>query len=111
MPLTRAADTPLETAGPAVLVWLTPVSPKEDASQHLAALFGLTRAEARLSARLIAGDALADAAAVLHVSVHTARTQLKAILRKTGRRNQSQLLMLATRIGAFRCSRASFESA
>lgn len=83
-------------------VWVTPVIPPVDVSADLARLFGLTPAERRLVARLIAGDALRDAALNLRISPHTARTQLKSVFTKTGRRSQTALLTLVTRLSALR---------
>jgi hypothetical protein len=37
--------------------------------------------------------------------IHTARTQLKSMFRKTGRRSQGQLLMLAARIATLSSTR------
>ena len=48
--------------------------------------------------RLTAGEELREAAQRLGVSVHTVRSQLKAVLRKTGRSNQAQLLGLVNRM-------------
>ncbi|MBI1211969.1 MAG: alpha/beta fold hydrolase [Alphaproteobacteria bacterium] len=59
---------------------------------------GLTAAEARLTAKLVQGLSLSDAAAELSISTHTARTQLKSIFAKTGVRRQSELLRLLTEI-------------
>jgi DNA-binding CsgD family transcriptional regulator/PAS domain-containing protein len=87
-----------EPSDPWALVWITPITPPEDTSQDMALLFRLTPAEKRLLRRLIAGDELGEAAAGLRLSIHTARTQLKSIFRKTGRRTQSQLLLLAARV-------------
>lgn len=61
---------------------------------------GLTAAEARLTAKLVQGLSLADAAAELKISAHTARTQLKSIFAKTGVRRQSELLRLLTEVSA-----------
>jgi DNA-binding CsgD family transcriptional regulator len=68
-------------------------------------LFDLTPAERRILDKLIAGDDLLEAAASLRVSIHTARTQLKSMFRKTGRRSQGQLLMLAARIATLSSTR------
>jgi DNA-binding CsgD family transcriptional regulator len=62
-------------------------------------------AERRLVGRLIAGDDLREAALSLHVSLHTARTQLKSIFGKTGRRTQAALLTFVTRLSALRTPR------
>lgn len=84
------------------LVWVTPIVPTAEAAADLAKLFELTPAEQRLIARLIAGDELREAALQLHISLHTARTQLKAVYRKTGRRTQAALLTLAGRLAVLR---------
>lgn len=84
------------------LVWVTPIVPNTDAAADLARLFELTPAEQRLVARLVAGDELRGAAENLNISLHTARTQLKAVYRKTGRRSQAALLTLAARLAVLR---------
>jgi DNA-binding CsgD family transcriptional regulator/PAS domain-containing protein len=89
-------------AAAAALVWVTPVVPNANAAADLAKLFELTPAEQRLVARLMAGEELREAALHLHVSLHTARTQLKAVYRKTGRRTQAALLTLAGRLAVLR---------
>lgn len=58
----------------------------------LGELFGLSPAEARLTARLLRGDDLEAAARALHVSPHTARTQLKAVFAKTDTHRQPELI-------------------
>jgi DNA-binding CsgD family transcriptional regulator len=83
---------------PTILVWVTPITPP-DAILVLTRLFGLTPAEQRLLNRLLAGEDLVAAAAALGKTTNTARTQLKSIFRKTGRKSQSQLLLLAARVG------------
>jgi len=55
---------------------------------------GLTVAEAKLAARLAAGETLAAAAGALRVTDNTARTQLKKIFEKTGTSRQSDFLRL-----------------
>ena len=58
----------------------------------IARVLGTTPAEARLVERLVRGATLKEAAARLHISEHTARTQLKAVFGKTGTRSQADLL-------------------
>lgn len=60
----------------------------------LAAMFGLTPAEARIASALAGGDDLAAIAASLHLSVWTVRSQLKSIFAKTGTRRQAELVRL-----------------
>jgi len=62
--------------------------------QRLAALYGLSRAEARLAAKLAELSSMEQAADELCVTVHTARSQLKSVFAKTGVQSQSELLML-----------------
>lgn len=88
--------------GAKALVWLTPLVPMVDPAGDLARLFGLTLAEKRLVSRLTRGEDVAAAAGALNVSVHTARTQLKAIFAKTGRRTQSSLLSLVVQLSILR---------
>jgi len=45
--------------------------------------YGLSLAESHLASMLIRGHSLKDAAVSLHVSLNTAKTQLKSIFNKT----------------------------
>ena len=63
-------------------------------------IFGLTHAEARLALRLVDGLTLSEAAEMLHVSVATLRTQLKAIFHKTHTHRQAELVVLISRLSA-----------
>ena len=56
--------------------------------------FDLTRSEARLALRLVAGDKLQSAAVNLDISYETARGHLKNIFNKTGARRQAELVVL-----------------
>jgi DNA-binding CsgD family transcriptional regulator len=82
------------------LVWLTKVMPDPTVVQDLTRIFNLTPAESRLLPTLMAGGHLREAASCMGISIHTARAQLKSILRKSNRRSQSQLLALALRIAS-----------
>lgn len=55
-------------------------------------LYGLSAAEAELAGLLISGQTLGEAARTRSVSVNTVRSQLKGLLRKTGSRNQADLM-------------------
>jgi len=85
-------------------VWIMPCDAEAGSARSLGELFSLTRAEITLLDRLVRGANLNEAAAALHISIHTARTHLKTIFRKTGRRTQSQLLALAHRMSMVRVS-------
>jgi DNA-binding CsgD family transcriptional regulator len=71
-----------------------------DWSHRLAADFGLTPAEIRLTHALLESDSLAQAAEPLGISINTAKTQLASIFRRTGVRSQKELAQLAARLGA-----------
>lgn len=57
-------------------------------------LFGLSAAEADLSIKLSEGASLAEAAALLNISEHTARTYSKRIYSKTGTSRQAELVQV-----------------
>ena len=59
----------------------------------LVRLYGLTRGEASLAARLVRGKSIEEAANELFISIHTARTHLKRIFMKTDTHRQSELLV------------------
>lgn len=63
--------------------------------QALARCYGLTAAEARLYAALIAGQELADYAEAQKVGVGTVKTHLKSIFEKTGCHRQIDLVRTA----------------
>ena len=82
-----------------ILLLLTPLQAAGfENVDRLRAVFGLTRAEARLAGCLAAGNDLASAAVRLGVSQGTLRGALKAIFRKTGAKRQAELVGLLTRI-------------
>jgi DNA-binding CsgD family transcriptional regulator/PAS domain-containing protein len=64
--------------------------------EDLSALYGLTCAEAELALRLARGLSLAEAAGERGVKLSTARSQLLAILQKTGARGQAELVRMLT---------------
>ncbi len=59
---------------------------------RLRIVYGLTRAEARLTALIVEGRALADAAASLGVSENTAKFHMKSVFGKIGVSRQAQLM-------------------
>jgi len=63
-------------------------------SEALQTLFSLTPAEARLALSLAQGKLLEQGAAAANVSLNTAKTQLRAILEKTGVHRQADLIRL-----------------
>lgn len=69
---------------------------------RLSQLFGLTPAEARVAAGVAMGRELKALADCGGQSLHTLRTQLKAVLRKTGAGRQAELVLLVLRSAALR---------
>jgi len=59
----------------------------------LISLYGLTRGEASLAAKLVQGKSIEDAASELFISTHTARTHLKRIFMKTDTHRQPELVV------------------
>ncbi|HTM03591.1 MAG TPA: helix-turn-helix transcriptional regulator [Vicinamibacterales bacterium] len=64
----------------------------------LLSLYGLTRREAALAARLASGESLREAATGLGMAYETARSHLRRIFSKTNTSRQSELITLLTRI-------------
>jgi DNA-binding CsgD family transcriptional regulator len=83
----------------AVLLTVTAPSLGKPDAATLRDLLGLTRAEALLASELASGATLAGAALSRGISLETARTQLKAVLGKTGCARQQDLARLLARIG------------
>lgn len=110
-----AAGTPMELAVPRrsgaapYLVRCTPVpgrsgwtvlrvadsgARRAPSASFLRGAFGLTQAEAMLAVGLCRGASLAEFAAERGISIHTARTQLRALLGKTRTERQADLVGL-----------------
>lgn len=64
--------------------------------QRLREVFGLTAAEARLAAELVAGKTLDDVSEERQVSLATVRSQLRSVFQKTETGRQAQLMQLIT---------------
>ncbi len=62
--------------------------------------FGITPAQARLASLIVDGKDLVEAAAILGISVNTARTQLKRMFKKTGSHSQPTLVRAILMAGA-----------
>lgn len=60
--------------------------------QQLKSLYGFTQAEARLAIALCSGKTIHDCAEHLSVKIATVRTQLRALMEKTGSHRQAELL-------------------
>lgn len=64
---------------------------------QLATIYQITPAEHRLANLLVSGLDVNEASAVLEISPHTGRTQLKSMMRKTGVRRQASLQRILLR--------------
>jgi DNA-binding CsgD family transcriptional regulator len=84
------------------------VAPRQPPTAILQALYGLTPKEARLAAVLATGPTLAEAAATLHVSFNTAKTQCKAVFAKTNTRRQAELARLFLGLGGDLAPRSKY---
>jgi DNA-binding CsgD family transcriptional regulator len=69
-----------------------------DVADLVAAAYGLTRAESRMLAGLLAGRTLAETAESLDIAATTARTHLDSIFLKTGVSRQAELMRLAMQV-------------
>ena len=97
IPLPRGiSEQPLEQSlpGSCIAVFVSSCGGPRLSPERIAALHGLTRAEARLAALLAKGSSLEEAAATLSVSIGTVRSHLKAIFAKTGTSRQAELVAL-----------------
>jgi DNA-binding CsgD family transcriptional regulator len=68
------------------------------APEVLRKVLGLTEAEARLANELASGNSIEQTAGRFGISKETARTQLKAVFRKTDCRSQADLVGLIGRV-------------
>jgi len=88
---------------PAALILITDLDRRPELlGKRLAELFGLTPAEACLAVALAGGKRLEDVAGERGVRMPTLRTQLRAILDKTGTRRQADLMRLVVGLPAVR---------
>lgn len=93
VPVRRAAHDVFGT-GMAIVV-VTPVVPKEvPTADVIQGLFDLTPAEARVARQIGNGRSTAEIAVDSAVHVETVRTQIKAVLGKTGLHRQTDLVAL-----------------
>ena len=72
----------------------------QPSAARLKDLFGLTPAEARVAAAMMAGLGIGAIAGAHGVEAETVRTQVKRIRNKTGARSQTQLLCILAAIGS-----------
>ena len=97
---TSARDLFLGALGVLIVTPVTaPIPPDTGLIQGL---FDLTPAEARVACAIVTGMTLADIAENHHVTVETVRTQMKAVLSKTGVHRQSDIAVKLAALPRFR---------
>ena len=96
-PVPCSSPTIVGLDGPPSWFWVLIDDPDEAARPSavaIATMLGLTNAESRVTALLVAGRRLEQAAEALGITHETARTHLKAVFRKTGAHSQADLVRL-----------------
>lgn len=93
LPVDGAAKSPF-LCSPALLLLNEVAGPARSDWQVLSRAFGLTPAEARLTALLAIGDSLESAAETLGITKETARSRIKSIFQKTDTHRQGHLVAL-----------------
>lgn len=94
MPLSRATEWSLSEQAIVMVFVADPSAGVFQPGVHVAAMFGLTPAEAALANELLSGDDLVRIAERSNRSVHTVRTHLARLMSKTGTTRQSELVRM-----------------
>ena len=95
----RGLDDFMLAGRPAILVCVSdPAQQREARPAMLMTLFGLTRAEAALATRLLAGEELSTIAAATGRSIATVRNLLARLMAKTETRRQTDLVRMLDRL-------------
>ena len=102
-PLRSASATSSRSA--VVAVFLTDPEQNETVTADvLRTLFGFSRAEARLALSVLGGNSLSETAELNCVSRETVKSQMSAVLAKTGTRRQGELVRLLSGVPVLRNS-------
>jgi DNA-binding CsgD family transcriptional regulator/PAS domain-containing protein len=83
---------------PLAMILFADPDARTPSERELAEFFGLSRAESRLTAALLAGKRLREVAADSGVQITTLRTQLSSVLRKVGVSRQAELISVLSNI-------------
>jgi len=93
-PMMPGAASPFSQA-PRVAIFINdPSAPQPTNIERVAALFGLTPAESKLTRQLMNGQSVIEAANTLGITQQTARVHLKRIFGKTDTKRQSEFMRL-----------------
>jgi DNA-binding CsgD family transcriptional regulator len=96
-----ASPLPVFGGRPSILVCVSdPDAAAPVSEDRLAALLGLTRAEARAALAAGSGETARQVAARLGVSFHTVRRQMQSAIEKTGVRSKAELAAMVSRLRA-----------
>ena len=83
---------------PLAMILVADPDARTPSERELAEFFGLSPAESRLTAALLAGKKLREVAADSGVQITTVRTQLSSVLRKVGISRQTELIRVLSNI-------------
>jgi len=83
---------------PLAMILVADPDTRAPSEMDLAEFFGLSPAERRVAAALLAGKKLREVAADSGVQITTARTQLSSVLRKVGVTRQAELIRVLSHI-------------
>lgn len=93
--LQRLENSAFGITAPGVVMFMLDSNLDNDkSSADIARIFGLTKAEARLTQAIANGMTAAEYSALHGISINTAYSQIKAILAKTGTQRQAELIKL-----------------
>lgn len=92
LPFNKRQASLFEAEALAVLIIQDATTNLQLRSELLQTFYNLSTAEARLAVALYQGSTLPEAAGELHISVNTARSQLRGIFKKVGVNSQAALL-------------------
>ena len=92
----RPGRLPLDAGTVAAVFVAQADTPFVPPTKIVAALFGLTPAEARVFEQIVAGRTVAEASDALGIGRSTVRTHLLRLFDKTGVRRQAELIQIAT---------------
>jgi DNA-binding CsgD family transcriptional regulator len=83
---------------PLAMILVADPDVRSPSERDLAEFFGLSREESRLTAALLAGKTMREAATDFEVQITPLRTQLSSVLRKVGVSRQAELIRVLSNI-------------
>lgn len=93
--LQKLGNSAFNIQAPGVVMFMFEPKPSDESSfDEVARIFGLTKAEAKLTLAIVNGMTANEYAEMHGVSINTAYSQIKEVLSKTGTRRQAELVKL-----------------